>query len=33
VTGPTMDARFARLQNRMAVADAVAELSLEHLVP
>lgn len=33
VTGPTMDARLARLQNRMAVADEVAELSLEHLVP
>ena len=31
VTGPTMDARLARLQNRMAVAEEVAELSLEHL--
>jgi hypothetical protein len=26
-----MDARLARLQNRMAVAEEVAELSLEHL--
>jgi Ser/Thr protein kinase RdoA (MazF antagonist) len=33
VSGPTMDARLARLENRMAVADEVAELSLEHLVP
>jgi Ser/Thr protein kinase RdoA (MazF antagonist) len=33
VTGPTMDARLARLQNRMAVAEQVAELSLEHLAP
>jgi Ser/Thr protein kinase RdoA (MazF antagonist) len=31
VTGPTMDARLARLQNRMAIAEQVAELSLEHL--
>jgi Ser/Thr protein kinase RdoA (MazF antagonist) len=33
VIGPTMDARLARLQNRMAVAEEVAELSLEHLAP
>jgi Ser/Thr protein kinase RdoA (MazF antagonist) len=33
VTGPAMDARLARLQNRMAVADQVAELSLEQLAP
>jgi len=31
VTGPTMDARLARLQNRMAVADDVASLALRHL--
>lgn len=33
VTGPAMDARLARLQNRMAVADQVAELALEYLAP
>lgn len=33
VQGPAMDARLARLQNRMAVADEVAELALEHLAP
>jgi Ser/Thr protein kinase RdoA (MazF antagonist) len=33
VSGPAMDARLARLQNRMAVADEVTELALEHLVP
>jgi Ser/Thr protein kinase RdoA (MazF antagonist) len=31
VTGPVMDARLARLQNRMAVADDVATLALSHL--
>jgi Ser/Thr protein kinase RdoA (MazF antagonist) len=31
VTGPTMNARLARLQNRMAVADDVAALALRHL--
>jgi Ser/Thr protein kinase RdoA (MazF antagonist) len=31
VTGPAMDARLARLQNRMAVADDVAALALSHL--
>jgi len=31
VSGPAMDARLSRLQNRMAVADEVAELALEHL--
>jgi Ser/Thr protein kinase RdoA (MazF antagonist) len=33
VSGPAMDARLARLENRMAVADEVSELALEHLVP
>jgi Ser/Thr protein kinase RdoA (MazF antagonist) len=33
VGGPAMDARLSRLENRMAVADEVAELALEHLVP
>jgi Ser/Thr protein kinase RdoA (MazF antagonist) len=33
VGGPAMDARLARLENRMAVADEVAELALAHLVP
>jgi hypothetical protein len=33
VSGPAMDARLSRLENRMAVADEVAELALEHLVP
>lgn len=33
VSGPAMDARLSRLQNRMAVADEVAELALQHLVP
>ncbi len=31
VSGPAMAARLDRLQNRMAVADEVAELALEHL--
>ena len=31
VTGPAMDARLARLQNRMAVAGNVAALALSHL--
>ncbi len=31
VSGPAMDARFAWLQNRMAVADEVAALALTHL--
>jgi Ser/Thr protein kinase RdoA (MazF antagonist) len=33
VSGPAIDARLSRLQNRMAVADEVAELALEHLTP
>jgi len=33
VSGPAMDARLSRLQNRFAVAAEVAELALEHLVP
>jgi Ser/Thr protein kinase RdoA (MazF antagonist) len=33
VSGPAMDARLARLENRIAVADEVAELALEHLLP
>jgi Ser/Thr protein kinase RdoA (MazF antagonist) len=33
VSGPVMDARLARLENRIAVADEVAELALEHLLP
>jgi len=33
VSGPAMDARLSRLENRLAVADEVAELALEHLVP
>jgi len=31
VTGPTMDARLARLQNRLDVADVVTALALRHL--
>ena len=31
VTGPAIDARLARVQNRMAVADHVAALALSHL--
>jgi Ser/Thr protein kinase RdoA (MazF antagonist) len=33
VSGPAMDVRLSRLENRMAVADEVAELALEHLLP
>ena len=33
VSGPAIDARLSWLENRMAVADEVAELALEHLVP
>jgi Ser/Thr protein kinase RdoA (MazF antagonist) len=33
VSGPAMDARLSRLENRMAVADEVGELALEHLGP
>ncbi len=33
VSGPVMDARLSRLQNRMAVADEIAELALGHLGP
>jgi len=33
VSGPAMDARLSWLENRMAVADEVAELALEQLVP
>jgi Ser/Thr protein kinase RdoA (MazF antagonist) len=31
VSGPTMDARLARLQDRLAIADEVAELALPYL--
>jgi Ser/Thr protein kinase RdoA (MazF antagonist) len=33
VSGPAMDARLSRLENRMAVADEVAELAVEQLQP
>jgi hypothetical protein len=31
VRGPTMDARLARLRNRIAVSQAVADLAAQHL--
>lgn len=31
--GPSMDARLARLRNRLAISDTVAELALRHLAP
>jgi Ser/Thr protein kinase RdoA (MazF antagonist) len=33
VRGPTMDARLARLRNRIAVSQAVADLAAQHLGP
>jgi Ser/Thr protein kinase RdoA (MazF antagonist) len=33
VRGPTMDARLARLRNRIAVSQAVADLAAQHLDP